>query len=185
MLVGDGIRLRAIERDDIPRFVRWLNDREVTQFLLTGSPFSKSMEEKWFENQLAKPPEQGQILGIEILQGEEWIHIGNCGLHFVEPVNNAAEFGIMIGEKSFWNRGYGKKATTLMLQHGFDDLNLNRIYLNVFETNPRGIRAYQACGFQKEGVLREAIYKEGRYLDVFVMSILHSEWKSLRKQGDK
>ena len=63
MLTGKRVRLRAIERADIPTFVRWLNDREVTQFLLVNSPFSKAMEEQWFEGQLARPPHEGQVLG--------------------------------------------------------------------------------------------------------------------------
>ncbi len=78
---------------------------------------------------------------------------GNTGLHDVEPVDRNAEFGIVIGEKPYWNKGYGKKATRLMLQHGFEDLNLHRIYLYVFENNQRGMKAYEGAGFTKEGRL--------------------------------
>lgn len=177
MILGENIRLRAIEREDIPRFVRWMNDPEVIQFILMNSPLSKAMEEQWFEKQLEKPPHQGQILAIEILENNEWIHIGNTGLHNVEPVDLNAEFGIVIGEKAYWNKGYGRKAARLLLQHGFGDLNLHRIYLYVFENNLRGMKAYEAAGFMKEGVMRDAVYKNGKYLDVVIMSILHSEWK--------
>jgi RimJ/RimL family protein N-acetyltransferase len=64
----------------------------------------------------------------------------------------------------------------LLLKHGFDTLNLNRIYLRVFETNPRAIRAYEKAGFTHEGCQRQAEFKEGRYLDVLVMSILRNEY---------
>lgn len=181
MLTGKRVRLRAIEREDIPTFVRWLNDREVTQFLLVNSPFSKAMEEQWFEGQLGKPPHEGQVLAIEARVGEDWVHIGNSGIHRVDPVNRSGEFGILIGEKSYWNQGFGREATQLTLQHGFDDLNLHRIFLRVYETNPRAIACYTAAGFVQEGVLREAIFKNGSYINEIEMGILQSEWNKGRE----
>lgn len=177
MILGNDVRLRAIEREDIPRFVRWMNDPDVIEFLLMNSPLSKAMEERWFESQLATPPHMGQILAIEVLENDEWVHIGNTGLHNVETVHSSAEFGIMIGEKAYWNKGYGREALRLILQHGFGNLNLHRIYLYVFENNLRGIRVYETVGFKREGVLRDDVYKNGRYLNVLIMSILRSEWK--------
>ena len=176
MIVGNRVRLRAIEKSDIPNFVRWLNDREVTENLLIHSPLSAAEEEGWFERHLARNPNEHVVLNIEVLAGDDWISIGNTGLHNIEPVHLAAEFGIFIGEKQYWNQGYGREATRLMLKHGFEDLNLNRIYLHVYETNPRAIKAYEAAGFQREGVLREAVYKNGRFINVILMSVLHSEW---------
>lgn len=177
MILGEGIRLRAIEKSDIPRFVRWLNDPEVTQYLLLSSPLSLAMEEKWFENQLSIPPASGQVLAIEVLEGDDWLHIGNTGLHNVDAVSRCAEFGIFIGEKACWNRGFGTSATRLALKHGFENLNLNRIYLHVYENNARAIRAYETAGFVREGVLRQGVFKNGRYLDLIVMATLRSEWK--------
>jgi len=177
MLIGKKVRLRAIEREDLPNCVRWLNDRDVTEFLLQNSPMSKAMEESWFDAQLSIPPTSGQVFAIDASVGTDWVHIGNTGLHNVEPVTREAEFGIFIGEKSYWNQGLGREATLLTLKHGFEDLNLNRIFLYVFENNLRGIASYKASGFVQEGTLREAIYKNGRYYNVLVMSILHSEWK--------
>lgn len=176
MIFGNGIRLRAIERNDIPHFVRWLNDPDVTQFLLISSPLSTAMEEKWFEDQLNTPPASGQVMAIEVLEGESWVPIGNTGLHNVDVINRSAEFGIFIGEKAYWNRGFGSMATRLMLKHGFENLNLNRIFLHVYENNPRAISAYESAGFVREGVLRQGIFKNGRYLDLIVMSVLSSEW---------
>lgn len=180
MITGKNIRLRAIEREDIPRFVRWMNDPEVIEFILMNAPLSKAMEEQWFEKQVAAPPHTGQVFAIETLVNEDWLHIGNTGLHNVEPVHLCAEFGIFIGEKTFWNRGFGREATRLTLKHGFENLNLHRIYLYVYENNLRGIKAYEAAGFVKEGVLRDGVYKNGRYINVVLMSILHSEWKERR-----
>jgi len=183
MITGNRVRLRAIEREDIPTFVRWLNDREVTQFLLVNSPFSTAMETNWFETQLTRPPHEGQVLAIEARVGEQWLHIGNTGIHQVDSVNRSGEFGILIGEKAYWNQGYGREATRLALQHGFDDLNLHRIFLRVYANNPRAIACYQAAGFTREGVMREAIYKNGVYIDEIQMAILKQEWDELKKRG--
>ncbi len=176
MITGNQLRLRAIEREDIPRFVHWLNDRDVTCFLLLNSPLSTAMEEKWFERQLTIPPNEGQVLAIEVLQESQWVHIGNTGLHNVDPVSRSAEFGIFIGEKEYWNKGFGSEAVRLTLKHGFEDLNLNRIYLNVYANNPRAIKAYEKSGFVREGVLRQGVYKNGNYLDLVIMSVLRSDW---------
>jgi len=88
MLYGRDLRLRAIEREDIPRFLRWLNDPEVRQFLVMHEPLSRAKEERWFEELLSHTNEI--ILAIEILVGEEWLHIGNIGLHRIDLKNKTA-----------------------------------------------------------------------------------------------
>lgn len=177
MITGKNVRLRAIERDDIQRFTRWLNDPDVIKYTTLNSPVSQVMEEKWFDHQLEILPTQGQVLAVEARVGDDWVHIGVCDLHAIEPVNNMAEFGIMIGDKEYWSKGFGTETVKLMLKHGFEDLNLNRIYLYVVAEHSRGIKTYEAAGFKKEGMLRQALYKNGIYNDVVLMSVLHSEWK--------
>jgi RimJ/RimL family protein N-acetyltransferase len=162
MILGDGIRLRAIEKADIPRFVRWLNDPEVTRFLSFFSPLSTAMEENWFEQQLKSSPAEGQVFSIEVQAGDDWIHIGNTGLHQIESINRSAEFGIFIGETGY-----------------HQNLNLNRIYLYVCEANSRAINTYEKAGFVHEGVLREAVFKQGCYVNLVLMSVLKSEWVNL------
>ena len=84
--------------------------------------------------------------------------------------------GIFIGDKSCWNQGYGTEVMRLLLKHGFETLNLNRIYLHVFATNLRAIRCYEKAGYVPEGRLREAEFKNGQYVDFIVMSVLRSEY---------
>ena len=178
MIYGERVRLRAIERDDIPRFVEWLNDPQVTAGLLINLPMASWDETNWFEN-LAKMPMEERPLALEARQPDQtWAHIGNVGLHQIEQTNRCAEFGIFIGDKAFWDHGYGSDATLLTLKHGFETLNLNRIYLYVFETNPRAIHVYEKIGFVHEGILRQSIYRNGRYIDTIVMSMLRTEWNA-------
>ena len=177
MITGKYVRLRAIEREDIQRFTRWVNDPDVIKYTTLNAPISLAMEEKWFDQQVETAPTKSQVLAVEARVGNDWVHIGACDLRAIEPVNRAAEFGIMIGDKAHWNEGFGTETVKLMLKHGFEDLNLNRIYLYVVAEHSRGIKAYEAAGFKKEGVLRQALYKNGVYNDVVLMSVLHSEWK--------
>jgi diamine N-acetyltransferase len=178
MLYGERIRLRAIEREDIPTFVRWLNDPEIGHYLLVYEPLSKAKEERWFEAQLEA---QDQFLfAIEALVDEEWVHIGNEGLHRLDWKNRTAVLGIVLGEKEYWGQGYGTDATRTMLRFAFEELGLHRVELDVFEFNARAIRCYEKTGFRREGTRRQALFRDGRYHDVYLMAILQEEF-----QGDE
>lgn len=175
MLQSEHIRFRAIERADIPTFVAWLNDAEVIANLGVWLPMSHADEERWFENMLARPLET-HPLGIEAKTKSGWKLIGNIAFDEVDAHNHSAEIGIVIGEKSYWDKGYGTEAMKLMVRYGFYDMGLNRIFLRVFDTNPRGIRCYEKAGFTREGTLRQSTWKNGKFLDVHIMSVLRSEW---------
>ncbi|MFN3742271.1 MAG: GNAT family N-acetyltransferase [Anaerolineales bacterium] len=179
MIYGERIRLRAIERADLPFFVEWLNDPQVRHGLTLYLPLSMAEEEEWFEKMLQCPPVE-RPLAIEVRDGDTWQLIGNCGLFKIDWKNSSAELGIFIGRKDLWNQGYGSETVHLLCRHGFDTLNLHRIYLHVYDYNLRAIRAYEKCGFVKEGRLREARYTDGKYYDVWIMSILRSEWEKMR-----
>ncbi len=181
MIYGERIRLRSIEREDIPRFVEWLNDPDVTAGLLINLPMSSWEETHWFENLASSNAEERPLALDALLPDKSWKHIGNVGLHQIERINRCAVFGIFIGDKAYWNNGYGSEATRLTLQHGFETLNLNRIYLHVFETNPRAIHVYDKIGFIREGNLRQATFRDGRYIDTLVMSMLRSEWDAKKQ----
>lgn len=178
MLYGERIRLRGVEKEDIDLFVRWLNDPEVTAGISLYRPLSSLEEERWFNQMLERPVDE-RPLTIEIQQeGGSWLPIGNLGLFDISWRQRSAELGIMIGEKAYWDKGYGSEALGLLLRHAFDTLNLNRVYLRVFANNPRAIRAYEKLGFVLEGRMREAEYRQGEYLDVLFMSVLKSEWNA-------
>jgi len=108
MLFGKRIRLRAIENDDLPLFVTWLNDPEVRQNLLLFQPLSLAQEEEWFKGTLQQPVEE-QPLMIEIKIDEGWQAVGNVGLLKIRNIDQAAEIGIVIGEKKFWGRVMARK----------------------------------------------------------------------------
>ena len=107
-----------------------------------------------------------QVLVIERKVGDDYEPIGNTSFMDIDWVSRNAEIGIFLGEKKVWSQGYGREAMKLMLRHGFNHMNLHRIYLRVYEHNIRGIKAYEHAGFVHEGRLRQDVFREGVYRDV-------------------
>ena len=176
MIVGEKVRLRPIERDDLPRFVEWFGDPEVRRYLMLYLPFSLAQEEHWFENLQGRLERQEDVLlAIETADG---VHIGNIGLHSIKWKDRNAELGIAIGEKAYWSQGYGSDAIHTLLGLAFREMNLHRVFLRVDADNARGIRCYEKAGFQRDGTLREAVFREGAYIDQLMMSILQSEFET-------
>jgi RimJ/RimL family protein N-acetyltransferase len=177
MIYGKRIRLRGVERTDVPKSFDWINDPEVNEGLAVYLPMSMHDEEQWFER-IAQRDQEEKPMAIEIRDGDGWKMIGNCGFFNIEWTHRSGELGIMIGEKPLWNKGYGTETMRLLLKHGFETLNLHRIHLRVYSTNQRAMRAYEKVGFILEGTLRDAVYKHGMYANIHIMSVLRSEWKS-------
>src|SRR4030042_7138331 len=102
-LLGQRVRLRAIAREDLPTFVRWLNDPEVIEYVETYWPISRAQEEQWFEDKLRE--DSNRVFAIETLDGTL---IGNLALDHVDWKERHATLGIMLGEKEYWGKGFGQ-----------------------------------------------------------------------------
>jgi RimJ/RimL family protein N-acetyltransferase len=176
-LIGSKVYLRPLEREDAAVFVPWVNDPEVTRTLLLSRPMNLRAEEQFIER-LYQDEEQ-VILGI--VRRDEDRLIGSAGLHHIRHKDRHTGFGIVIGDKESWDKGYGSEATALLVRHAFDTLNLNRVWLHVFEENTRAIRTYEKVGFRREGVLRQDHYRDGRYGNTLVMGLLREEWEAARR----
>jgi RimJ/RimL family protein N-acetyltransferase len=174
MFHGEKVRLRPIERSDLPTFVRWFADAELRSYLAICLPFSLAQEERWFEGVQERLERRTDVmLAIETGDG---VHIGNIGLHGIEWKDRQAELGIAIGEKEYWGRGYGTDAVRTLLDVAFGQMNLHRVSLRVNADNPRAIRCYEKAGFRHEGTMRERVFRDGTYLDQHLMSVLDSEY---------
>jgi RimJ/RimL family protein N-acetyltransferase len=182
MIYGGRLRLRATERDDLKHYYEWVNDPEVTCGLSMYLPMSTRDEEKWFEAQLEKEAVE-RPLAVELRQGDGWKLIGSCGVFDIDWRSSSAELGIMIGDKSVWNQGLGTQVMTLLLRHCFETLNLNRAFLRVHGENARARRSYEKAGFVVEGCMRQAVFKQGKYDDIYIMSVLRGEWDARKMEG--
>ncbi len=171
---GEQVYLRPAERDDIPLFVRWFADAEVTRYLATRAPFSKAMEERWFESMLEEQGKKSYNFVICLLADDR--AIGTAGFHHLNYEDGHASFGISIGEKAEWSKGYGTDALRAMCDFGFGQLRLERIELDVYAPNKRAQRSYDKAGFVREGVLRHAHFSDGEFKDIVRMALLRDEW---------
>ena len=170
------VRLRPVTETDLLDYVKWLNDAEVTAFTLREFPgLTLEAEREWFARKTA-PDSQDRPFAIEV----DGLLIGQCQLH-VEESGQTAFYGIVIGDKTAWGRGYGTAATREAVRIGFEEMGLQRIWLNVGSHNPRGIRCYEKVGFRREGVMRRARLKRGKWCDVVCMGILREEWEAHRE----
>jgi RimJ/RimL family protein N-acetyltransferase len=129
-------------------------------------------EEQWWQRFVERVDDY--ILAIET---EDDTYIGNIGLHKLEWENRQAMLGIVIGDKNFWGQGFGTDAVRTLLGWAFDCLNLNRVWLTVYDYNLRAFRCYVKCGFRHEGTLRRAKYAGGKYHDELIMGILCEEYR--------
>jgi RimJ/RimL family protein N-acetyltransferase len=117
-------------------------------------------------------------LVLAIVQNDTGKHVGNVGLHRIDWINRSAEFGIVIGEAEARGRGLGSEATSLMVAHGFQKLNLHRIWLGVLADHEEAISLYRDAGFEIEGRLREELLRDGHWHDKLIMGILAREWSA-------
>lgn len=171
------VYLRPAEKEDVPTFVRWFADAEVTRYLALRAPFSTAMEERWFERMSESQGKRDFHFVICLVDGDT--PIGTAGFHGVDWMNGNAEFGISIGEKHLWNQGYGTEALNAICDFGFGQLRLERIELEVYAPNLRAQRSYEKAGFSHEGTLRRAMFAEGEYWDIHIMALLRDEWLAL------
>jgi RimJ/RimL family protein N-acetyltransferase len=176
MIRGEKVVLRALEATDAERCHAWINDPEVTQFLTMRFPVSLLAEERWASRE--RDPLKELELAIETTEG---VHIGNCSLGGAASVDRAGGLGIMIGDKQYWGQGYGTDTMLTLCGFGFSEMNLHRIFLHVYEFNPRAIACYEKCGFQHEGRLREALFRNGAYHDILVMGLLEDEFRARQR----
>lgn len=171
-IAGSRIYLRGIKESDLECMSQWSNDSEVTQYMVMGAvPNSgpiycswKSVDEEY---QLLQKSDMDVVFAI--LERKYGNVIGLIGLYDICWVPRHAELRIVIGERDCFGLGYGTEAILLVVKYAFEKLNLNKVHLGVNAENVRAIKAYKKAGFVEEGVLREHIYRNGRYYDAVMM----------------
>lgn len=176
MLFERGVRLRGVERADLPTLVGWVNDPETRAQIARSSPISMAEEERWFDALLKSTTDV--VFLIETWPKkprEEPRRLGMCGIHKIDWKNRNCSVGIVIGEAQERGRGYGTDAMTALVRHAVADLGLQRVELEVFPDNVAALRSYERVGFQREGVRRQALFKAGALRDLVLMSILASD----------
>src|SRR6056297_3044909 len=168
-LVGENIYLSPINLEDYEKYTELINDLDISLKLGNAHQIYTLQKEQEILEDISEN-------SFAIILKENDKLIGNCGLIDVEQVTRKAELGIFIGEKEYWNMGYGTEAITLLLDYGFNLLNLHNIMLEVFSFNKRAINCYKNIGFKEIGRRREAREIAGQKYDEVFMDILSHEF---------
>jgi RimJ/RimL family protein N-acetyltransferase len=172
-LKGECIHLRALmEKDLTSSYLQWLNDEEVCRYNSHAVFPNSEQKMKAFYDSLQN---QHNVV-LAIIHSDTDRHIGNVSLQNINWLSRNAEFAILMGEKDYWGKGFGKEAARLIVQYGFERLNLHRIYCGTLNGNSGMIKLAASMGMIEEGRRREAIFKNGKYEDILEYGILCHEF---------
>jgi len=175
-IVGEKCYLSPINIEDYDKYYQWLNDSETTIYLSVFHEIIARHREKELLDKLIRTENGNYVLAIVEKATDKLL--GNCGLLNVDHINRNAEFGVFIGDKEQRGKGIGEEATRLILDFGFNAINLNHIWLRVFTFNKNAIGLYQKIGFKKIGIKRESRIIGKNKVDEMLMDILPSDFES-------
>ena len=167
------IYLRALEPEDYLISVKWRNDEEIQN--MVGGPkyfVSSEREKQWVIDMINSNDKL--VLAICLKKNDKYI--GNVILQSIDWINRSAHVPIMIGDKSEWNKGYAMEARMQMLKFAFEERGIERIYAYVMESNINSIKLHEKCGYLQEGILRKSVFKNGKFYNQIILSILKEEF---------
>jgi RimJ/RimL family protein N-acetyltransferase len=168
MIAGDLVILRAFERDDADRCYRWMNDPNIVRTLKSRYPIAFQNEVEWLERAMHASLDERHFA---VERKEDRTHIGNASIHDIDWISRTASFGLFIGDPSAWNKGFGTDAILTLVRFAFDEMNLQKLRINVFDYNERAKHVLLTHGFVQEGRLRREFYREGSFHDIVILSI--------------
>lgn len=167
MIAGEHVILRAFEREDAERCYRWMNDPSIVRTLKSRYPIAFQNEIEWLDRAMNSHAAERHFA---IERKDDRTHIGNASIHDIDWVSRTGSFGLFVGEPSAWNRGFGGDAVRTLVRFAFDEMNLQKLRINVFEYNDRAKHVLEMQGFVQEARLRREFYREGSYHDLLVYS---------------
>lgn len=176
---GEKVYLSPMCLEDAEKYVEWFCDRKTSDGLTqTAKLLSVEAEREWIEKTLKN---NEYIFSIIDAQSDKLI--GNCGIHDIKYKDRTATLGIFIGEESNRSKGIGSEVLTLLLDYGFNMLNLHNIKLDVFSFNERAIACYKKVGFKEYGRRHECYFLDGKYHDSISMEILENDFRNMHKKA--
>lgn len=162
------ITLVPLGRAHLPRTRAWANDPELMRLMDRASPVSEAEHEAWFESIARR--DDCAYFAVEAADGSG--HVGNVWLWAIDARHRKAELRVVLGEVSARGQGLGAEAIDLLCRHGFERLNLHRIYAYVLAINPAALRAFERAGFAREGTLTDDRWTGDRFADSYLLARL-------------
>jgi RimJ/RimL family protein N-acetyltransferase len=174
MLQAERIWLRPLEERDLEAYRLACTDRDTASLAGFPHPKSETNLRRWYEQ--VSVQHGSDAFYFTVCRTGEDAFIGTAVLWHMDQVNGSAEISMFIGDKELWGHGYGTEALNALVDFGFGELPLERIWLKVYAHNPRAQKTYVKAGFVTEGVMRNARRHRGGFSDSILMSQLRDEW---------
>ena len=174
--VAPGYAVRPFDEADIAGpYLGWFQDQDVTRY----SSHGKFAQGEAYYREFIRTLNRHENVIWAIVHERDG-HVGNIGLHAISALNRNAEFAILLGDKRHWSKGVGQAAAKALVAHGFEKLNLERIYCGTAATNEAMARLARFLGMSEEGRRRSQLWLEGAWVDVIEFGLLRSEWRQAR-----
>lgn len=171
VLKGEKVTLRPPDESDVPQYLEWFADMEVTRYL--GRIMAPSLEqEKDFLKRVGES--RTDVIWVIEVEGRA---IGATGIHGIDWINGHAHTGIAIGEKDLWGKGYASETMALRTDYAFRQLNLNKLTSMAFMENEASKRALTKAGYREVGIHRQHYWRRGSWHDVWVCEVLREDWE--------
>ncbi len=177
MIKSDKVIIRPLEEDDAAAFYSWYNDPEINLWASGAWPQIAMLSKDEIWQRFFESDDEYRYTVLN----ESDIPIGTIGFKNFNVSSRSADLFIVIGEKNYWNKGYGTAALQLFITYLFQQWNLHRLMLDTWDGNERAIAIYKKLGFVTEGRLREACYVMGEYRDLIIMGLLKQDFLNLQK----
>lgn len=177
--MNNRIYLRALEPDDYKVTVEWRHDEEIQK--MVGGPkyfVSSEKEKEWVKNCIFD--NSRMVLGICLKENDKLI--GTVNIQEIDWINRSCHVPILLGDKAEWSKGYATEARMLALKFAFDERGMERVWATIMDTNIASVKMHEKCGYKQEGIQRRAVFKDGRFHDLIMMSILKEEFCAIYKE---
>ena len=169
----NNIKIREISESDTENIVKWRNSKHVMDVFIDRNPLTSQTHLNWLNNYV----KSGKVAQYIAFDEEKGVDFGSVYLRDIDLNNKKAEFGIFIGEKEYIGRGMGSIITKELIDIGFDELGLNKIYARILDFNKASYNMFMKLGFKQDAIMREDVIIDGKPIDVYFVSILKKEWE--------
>ena len=178
-LVGEKIYLRGIDLNDVnEEYLNWVNDAEVINNLATVLPSTKIDLENFVKSNLENP----NYVFFAIIEKKTNKHIGNIKLGPINWISRTSNYGLMIGDKDSWGKGFAQESFSLLNKFAFEKLNMHKLWDIAASTAIASIKANQKIGFKIEAELEDHVFKNGKYINVVVLSLFAKDYYKMNEK---
>ncbi len=175
MIKGKLVGLRSVEKEDLHLLRDWRNISSFRRNFREYRELNMLNQEGWFSRVSSSPNDFMFI--IERLEDKE--PLGVCGLLYINWVIRSADYSFYIGHKELYidDLGYAEEASKLLIGYGFNNLNLNKIWMELYEYDTSKIEFFTGkFSFKNDGTFRDNCFEDGRYYDSYLFSLLKKEF---------